>query len=77
MRGRSTSQEECCVGMGMQETEREREREREREIDSIISYRSGGNNRIFALLQSPNKHWGGPGGRGVSQTPHALQKIEI
>ena len=56
---------------------KDREREREREIDSIISYRSGGNNRIFALLQSPNKHWGGPGGRGVSQTPHALQKIEI
>ena len=33
-----------------------------------------GNQPAFTLLQSPIKQCGGPGGRGVSQTPHALKK---
>ena len=51
-------------------TDRNRAREREREADLYAGWK----HPVFTPYHKPHKHWGGPGGRGVSHTPHALQK---
>ena len=78
----------CSLHCVEEETrQREAERERERHMRIVDPWESSyktcilrycypeRNNRLLALLQSPNKQWGGPGGRGVAH-PSSLAKEE-